>query len=86
MNKFFAPALAAGTMLLITGALAAALSATGVIKSVNNTGDALTLMDGKVYTLTEKIEINKFKAGEKVAILYKVQGGKLIATSVTKTK
>ena len=82
MRNLFAPALAASAILLATTAFAASMSATGVIKSVNMKLDAITLADGSVYTLSEGFEAETFKAGEKVAVVYNMKHGKMMATSV----
>ena len=82
MRKSYVPALVVCATLLATAAFAAGISATGVIKSVDKKGDAIILTDGKVYTLSEGFEAEKFKAGEKVAVIYDMKNGKMVATSV----
>ena len=86
MRRFFAPVLAAGIALLATAAVAAALTATGVIKEVNMKKDSITLMDGSAYILAEGFEAETFKAGENVTIIYSLKNGKMIASSVKATK
>ena len=82
MRNFQALAFVAGTALFATAAMAAGMSATGVIKSVNMKLDAITLTDGSVYTLAEGFEAETFKAGEKVTVVYSMKHGKMIAASV----
>ena len=86
MRKFFASVFAVSVALLATAAVAAALSATGVIKDVNMKKDSITLMDGSVYILAEGFEAETFKAGENVTIVYSLKNGKMIASSVKATK
>ena len=86
MRKLILPVLAAGVILLATAAVAAALSATGVIKNVNMKKDSITLMDNNVYILAEGFEAETFKAGENVTIVYSLKNGKMIASSVKATK
>ena len=86
MRKFFAPVFAVSVALLATAAVAAALSATGVIKDVNMKKDSITLMDGSVYILAEGFEAETFKAGENVTIVYSLKNGKMIASSVKAAK
>ena len=76
------PVLFAATSLLATVAFAADMSANGVVKSVDNKGDSITLMDGSVYTLAEGFEAETFKAGQKVAIIFVTKNGKMTASSV----
>ena len=63
-------------------AFAANMSANGVIKSVDSQHDAITLVDGSVYTLVEGFEAETFKTGEKVNIVFETKHGKMIASSV----
>jgi Cu/Ag efflux protein CusF len=72
----------AAASLLATAAFAANMSATGVVKSVNTKADSITLVDGSVYILKEGSEAENFKAGEKVAIIFVKQNGKMMASSV----
>ena len=76
------PVFVAAAGLLATVAFAADMSATGVVKSVDTKGDAITLVDGSVYILAEGSEAENFKAGEKVAIVFVLKNGKMIASSV----
>jgi Cu/Ag efflux protein CusF len=82
MRNFVACALVAASATVAAVAFAADLSATGVIKNVNAKGDAITLDDGKIYTLSEGVEAETLKAGEKVSVVFHVKSGKMIATSV----
>lgn len=82
MKLFNFPVCFAAASLLATAAFAADMSATGVVKSVDTKGDAITLVDGSVYILSEGFEAENFKAGEKVAIVFAMKNGKMIASSV----
>lgn len=79
MPTSFAAAAVFGTALLSSVALAATMSATGVIKAVDSKGDAITLKDGKVFMLSEKAEAETLKAGEKVPVTYEMKNHKMIA-------
>jgi Cu/Ag efflux protein CusF len=82
MRKVISIGLVAGLPLLATAAFAATMSATGVIKVVDTKGDSITLTDGKRYILSEGVEAESLKAGEKVSIIFHTKGGKMIATAV----
>ncbi|HEX8048796.1 DUF1344 domain-containing protein [Rhizobium sp.] len=51
-----------------TGALAQGI--TGTIRSVDRKADTITLMSGEVLRLPEQIEVERFRAGEKVKVHY----------------
>ena len=72
----------AAACFVATTAFAANMSASGVIKSVDSKNDAITLVDGGVYTLTEGFEAETFKVGEKVKIVFETKNGKMMASSV----
>ena len=55
---------------------------TGTIQSVNKSGDAITLSDGKTFTLPEGIEAETLKPGEKVVVTYTTKAGKLAVSSI----
>ncbi len=84
--KIVIPVFVAASSLLATAAFAANISATGVVKSVNTKGDSIKLVDGSVYILKEGFEAENFKAGEKVAIIFAMKNGKMIASSVKVVK
>jgi Protein of unknown function (DUF1344) len=70
-------------------ALAAVVSTTalaktiiGTIQSVNKSGDAITLSDGKTFTLPEGIEAETLKPGEKVVVTYTTKAGNLAVSSI----
>lgn len=86
MRKFLAIAPAFGVAMLSTAALAATMTVTGVVKSINMKKDQITLADKSVYTLGEGFEAEKFTVGEKVSIVYSMKGGKMIASSVKAAK
>ena len=80
------PVFVVAASLLATAAFAANMSATGVVKSVSTKSDSITLADGSVYILAEGFEAENFKAGEKVAIVFAMKNGKMIASSVKVVK
>lgn len=86
MKNIYVTIFASATGLLATAAFAANLSATGIVKSVDTKNDAITLVNGSVYTLTEGFEAEKFKVGENVTVIFKMKNGKMIATSVKVVK
>jgi Cu/Ag efflux protein CusF len=86
MRNFIASAFVAASAALATAAIAANLSATGVITNVDAKGDAIALDDGKIYVLSEGVEAETLKAGEKVTVVFHVKSGKMIATSVKMVK
>lgn len=86
MNKLLITAPFVASILLSTAALAAGTTAVGTVKSVDKSGDSLTLTDGSTYVLSEGFEAESFVPGEKVAISFKMKNGKMIATSVKKAK
>ena len=86
MNKLFITTPIVASILLSTAALAAGTTAVGTVKSVDTNGDSITLNDGGVYILSEGFEAESFKPGQKVAISFKMKGGKMIATSVKMAK
>ena len=72
----------AAACFVATTAFAANMSANDVIKSVDSKNDAIALVDGGIYTLTEGFEAETFKTGEKVTIIFEIKNGKMIASSV----
>ena len=64
-----------------TGALAKGI--TDTIKSVDKKGNSITLMNGRVFKLPEKIEVERFKAGEKVRVNYSTtKAGRTTVSSI----
>ncbi|MFS8116280.1 DUF1344 domain-containing protein [Rhizobium jaguaris] len=64
-----------------TGAFAKAI--TDTIRSVDRKGDSITLMNGRVFKLPEKIEVERFKAGEKVRVNYSTtKAGRTTVSSI----
>ncbi len=76
--------IAATTLTLLTGAAFAA-TASGVIKQVDPKSDAITLQDGKTFTLGEGTEAESLKVGQKVTVTYELKSGKMVATKVATT-
>lgn len=69
-----------------TTALAAALTKTGDIKSTDSAKHELTLASGDTFEVGTKVKLEKFKAGDKVAITYVTQDGKMMASKIHHTK
>lgn len=61
---------------------AAAADAQGTIKSVDPKTDSITLSDGKTFVLSEGVEAETLKAGEKVMVTYSTTAGKMTASKV----
>ncbi len=73
--------IAAATLALMMGAAFAA-SDTGTIKQINPNSDAVTLDDGKTFTLAEGTEAESLKIGQKVTVTYDMKDGKMVATKI----
>src|SRR4051812_38094422 len=73
--------IAAITVTLMTGAAFAATDI-GTITQVDPKRDAITLEDGKTFTLAEGTEAESLKVGEKVIVTYSSKTGKLVATKI----
>ncbi len=58
----------------------------GAIKSLDLKANAITLADGKTYTLPKGFKDTSLKVGEKVDVSYVKSGNKLEATAVTMVK
>jgi len=82
MNRAFAPIVLAGLAALSTAAFAAAQTANGDVKSTDATKHELTLSSGQTFEVPAKVKLEKFKVGDKVAITYDTQDGKLVASKV----
>jgi len=66
--------------------VAFAESDTGVIKHIDPKNDAITLDDGKTFTLAEGTEAESLKVGQKVEVTYDLKSGRLIATKILVVK
>jgi hypothetical protein len=78
--------LIAGSMLLAMIGIANAASVSGTITVVNTKADAITLSDGKVFTLPEGIEAESLKVGQTVEVTYSGTGAKLKASRIRVVK
>ncbi|WP_413988147.1 DUF1344 domain-containing protein [Labrys okinawensis] len=76
----------AGAVLLASVASASATTVTGRITRIDAKSDAITLEDGKVFTLPEGVEAESLKVGEKVEINYTGKTPHLRASSVRPVK
>jgi Cu/Ag efflux protein CusF len=77
--------IAATSLTLIAGAAFAA-SDSGTIKHIDPSGDAITLDDGKTFTLAEGTEAESLKIGQKVTVTYDTKAGKMVASKITVAK
>lgn len=73
--------IAAATFTLIAS-VAFAASDTGTIKHIDPNSDAITLDDGKTFTLAEGTEAESLKVGQKVTVTYDMKAGKMVATKI----
>jgi Cu/Ag efflux protein CusF len=72
---------------LFTGsALAAALTMTGVIKTIDTANNGIVLQTGETFSLPAKFDLKKLKVGEKVKITYEKQGAQMVASKVVVSK
>ena len=69
-------------MVISSAAFAAAMNASGVIKTIDTKANAITLADGKTFALPKGFKLDTLKAGEKVAVVYDMKDGKMVADSV----
>jgi len=67
-------------------AFAAALSATGTIKSIDPAKKDIVLESGDTFGLPAKFDAAKLKVGEKVKILYMKKGDQMVASKVVAAK
>jgi Cu/Ag efflux protein CusF len=64
------------------GALAANLSDSGTIKSIDSTKHQVTLSDGKTFVVPASMKLNNYKVGEKVRVTYQTKNGQMAATDI----
>ena len=77
--------IAAAAVALMSGAAFAATDS-GTIGQVDPHGDAITLNDGKTFTLAEGTEAESLKVGQKVNVTFALQAGKMVATKIVVAK
>ena len=82
MRKSLILAASLGTMVISSAAFAAAMDATGVIKTIDTKANSITLTDGKTYGLPAGFAVNTLKTGEKVSLVYDMKNNQMVATSV----
>jgi len=83
-KKVLAPLTLATLAAFSTASLAA--SKTGDVKSTDVAKHELTLASGDTFEVGTTVKLDKFKAGDKVAITYDTKDGKMIASKVHATK
>ena len=76
---------AAAAMTLMTGAAFAATD-NGTIKLIDSSNDAITLSDGKTFTLGEGTEAESLQIGQKVIVTYASEAGNLVASKIVVAK
>ncbi|GLS24254.1 hypothetical protein GCM10007874_72750 [Labrys miyagiensis] len=74
--------LIAGATLIAAAGVASAASVSGKITKIDPKTDAITLSDGKVFTLPEGIEAETLKVGETVDVTYSGTGPRLRASKI----
>jgi Cu/Ag efflux protein CusF len=74
------------TTLLVGSALAASMSMSGVIKTIDAAKKDITLQSGDTFTVPAKFDAKKFKVGEKVTITYDKKGDKMVASDIEAAK
>ena len=67
-------------------AFAAALSATGVIKTIDTAKKDVVLQNGETFGLPAKFDTAKLKVGEKVKISYVKNGSHMVASKIEAAK
>jgi hypothetical protein len=83
--KRIIPAVLVGAM-LAGPAFAAALSMTGVIKTIDAAKKDVVLQTGETFVLPAKFDLKTLKVGEKVKITYRKEGNNMVATDVAAAK
>ncbi len=76
---FAAPAL----VLAATGTMAAVLTKSGEVKTVDKAKHELVLSDGQTFELSKTVKADQIKTGTKVSISYEAKNGKNVASRVT---
>jgi Cu/Ag efflux protein CusF len=76
----------AATSFTLIASAALAASDTGTIKHIDPSSDAITLDDGKTFTLAEGTEAESLKVGQKVNVTYDMKAGKMVASKITLAK
>jgi len=79
------PAVLVGTM-LAGSSFAAALSMSGVIKTIDPAKHDIVLKTGETFALPATFDFKNVKVGEKVKITYQKQGSKMVASDVAAAK
>jgi Cu/Ag efflux protein CusF len=69
-----------------TTALAAAQTKTGDIKTTDSAKHEITLASGDTFEVGSKVKLEKFKAGDKVAVTYETKDGKMMASKIHHAK
>jgi|SwirhirootsSR3_FD_contig_31_13659880_length_452_multi_5_in_0_out_0_1 hypothetical protein len=82
MRKSLVTAVFAASILSTTAF--AASSDVGPIKAIDAAKHQLTLSDGKIFLLPATWNAAGFKVGDKVKVTYTMQGGKMMASDVSK--
>jgi hypothetical protein len=86
MRSFLLPAAMILSMSGASLALASPTTTDGVIKSMDAKTHMITLADGTSYMLPKTFDASKIKVGEKVAVVWQLQGKINEASSVKAVK
>jgi hypothetical protein len=81
MRKSLAIAAVAAS-LLTTAAVAANLTDTGTIKTIDKVKHELTLADRKIFVLPATWQGTGFNVGDKVKVTYEMQNGEMTASDI----
>ncbi len=74
--------IAAAAILALTTGVVYAATDTGKVIRIDSQKDAVTLEDGKTFTLSEGVEAESFKVGQIVKVTYDSKDGKLVASKI----
>ncbi len=86
MRKLMMPTAAALAVIAAMGVAQAAEHATGSIRSIDATGHAIVLSDGKTYQLPANFQASTLKVGESVNVTWDMANGKPMASAVTRVQ
>jgi Cu/Ag efflux protein CusF len=81
MRKVILPLVSA--MLLASASVAFAASASGTIKSIDQSSMRLTLDNGQTFSVPASVDVSKLKEGQKVNVTYSEENGQMKASEVT---
>jgi Cu/Ag efflux protein CusF len=80
------PAVLVATVLTGSAFAAAALSMSGVVKTIDTAKHDIVLQSGETFALPSTFDVKKVKVGEKVKVTYEKSGNRMVATNVVAAK